>query len=167
MKKMIAKDTFRKTANDTPAKQKKDTVKILNHLLAEFLDLALITKQAHWNLRGPAFIAVHEMLDPFNDKLLDYADTIAERIVQLGAVPYGTAQMIVHGSELAEYPTNIVTIEDHLEEVHDRYAIVANTVRKIVEEQLADQGTLNFLTDASNDLDKYLWFIEAHMPSYE
>lgn len=167
MKKTIAKDTLRKTANDTPEKQKKEVVKVLNHLLAEFLDLALVTKQAHWNLRGSTFIAVHEMLDPFNEKFLDYADTIAERIVQLGAVPYGTAQMIVSGSDLADYPTNIVTVEDHLHELHDRYAIVANAVRKVLEGQMVDQGTLNFLADASNDLDKYLWFIEAHLSEYE
>lgn len=163
MKKTIAKDALRATANDTELKMKKDTIKILNHLLAEFLDLALVTKQAHWNLRGSNFIAVHEMLDPFNDKLLDYADTIAERIVQLGAVPYGTPQMIVVGSEFAEYPTNIVTVEDHLTELHTRYGILSNTVRKVLQDQLVDQGTLNFMADASNDLDKYLWFIEAHL----
>ena len=159
----MLKNKIRQTLNDTPMKTKEDVSLLLNHLLSEFLDLALMTKQAHWNMRGKNFIAVHEMLDPFNEKLLEYADTIAERIVQLGGTAYGTSQLVVKNSSLAEYPTDISTTEDHLTALSERYATLANTVRKVIEEGLTDEGTANFLTDASNDLDKYLWFMEAHL----
>ena len=156
-------NNIRQTLNDTPLKTKKDVILLLNHLLSEFLDLALMTKQAHWNMRGKNFIAVHEMLDPFNAKLLEYADTIAERIAQLGGTAYGTSQLVVKNSSLAEYPTDISSTDDHLKALLERYATLANAVRKVVEEGLTDEGTANFLTDASNDLDKYLWFIEANL----
>lgn len=151
------------TRNDTPEKVKKETIKVLNHLLAEFLDLALATKQAHWNMRGKNFIAVHEMLDPFNAKLLDYADMIAERIVQLGGVAYGTAELISGESNMKPYPTNIVCTVEHLKELADRYGVLANSLRKVIDQELGDQTSINILTNASDDMDKYLWFIEAHI----
>ncbi|MDR2902416.1 MAG: DNA starvation/stationary phase protection protein Dps [Lactobacillales bacterium] len=161
--KRIAKDSIRYTRNDTSEKVKKETIKLLNHLLAEFIDLALSTKQAHWNMRGSNFIGVHEMLDPFNDKLNDYADTIAERIVQLGGVALGTAGLVAQTSSFEDYPTTIVTVEDHLKELAVRYGALANALRTVIDKGLADSGTENILTDASDDLDKYLWFIEAHL----
>lgn len=154
---------LRATKNDTPQAVKEETVALLNHLLAEFLDLALATKQAHWNMRGKNFIGVHEMLDPFNDSLLDYADKIAERAVQLGGTALGTSQYIVATSNMAAYPTNIVSTDDHLKELQTRYGVLANALRAAVDRGLGDESTINILTDASDDLDKYLWFIEAHL----
>ena len=159
----MMKNKIRKNVNDTPMKTKEDVVLLLNHLLSEFLDLALMTKQAHWNMRGKNFIAIHEMLDPFNAKLLDYADTIAERIAQLGGTAYGTSQLVAQNSSLAEYPTDISSTDEQLSALLERYATLANAVRKVVEDGMTDEGTANFLTDASNDLDKYLWFIESNL----
>ena len=96
-------------------------------------------------------------------KLLDYADTIAERIAQLGGTAYGTSQLVAQNSSLAEYPTDISSTDEHLSALLERYATLANAVRKVVEDGMTDEGTANFLTDASNDLDKYLWFIESNL----
>ncbi len=154
---------IRQVTNNTPADKKEEIISLLNQLLAEFLDLALMTKQAHWNMRGADFIALHEMLDPFNEKLLDYADTIAERIAQLGGTAYGTSQTIPQESSLAAYPTDISDTQDHLKALLERYGDLGNTIRQILDDELLDEGTANFITDASNDLDKYIWFIEANL----
>lgn len=154
---------IRETTNSTSMETKKEVIAVLNHLLCEFLDLALMTKQAHWNMRGQNFIAVHEMLDPFNEKLLGYADTIAERIVQLGGTAYGTSQIIPEATSLTPYPTDISSTQDHLNNLLERYSTLGNTVRKILDDELLDEGSANFITDASNDLDKYMWFIESHL----
>lgn len=151
------------THNNIDSKEKEEIIPVLNQLLAEFTDLALITKQAHWNMKGHNFISVHEMLDPFNEKLLEYTDKIAERIVQLGGTAFGRSQDIVEHTPFSHYPTNISMVEDHLNALLPAYATLANHIREIITTGNGDETTRSILTDASEDLDKFLWFIEAQI----
>lgn len=162
----MKKEKLRPTLNETEQNVKEEVIPVLNHLLAEFLTLALVTKQAHWNMRGNNFISVHEMLDPFNAQLLVYADQVAERVVQLGGTALGTPQVIVEDSCCPAYPLDISSVEDHLKELHVRYAQLANHLRDTIKKELGDETTLNILTDASQTIDKYMWFIEAQL-NYE
>src|SRR5690606_11756220 len=115
------------------ANAKSAVIDILNARLADAIDLALITKQAHWNLRGPGFIAVHEMLDPMRVDLDNHVDIIAERIAQLDGIALGTKESVAKTSTLAAYPTDIRKIDDHLAALAERYAALANQVREDID----------------------------------
>jgi starvation-inducible DNA-binding protein len=154
-----------KTRNDTAGNALKVSLETLQARLADGIDLALAVKQAHWNLKGPQFIAIHLMLDGFRTELDELNDTVAERIMQLGGSARGTIQAVAGETALEAYPLTIFAIADHLAALIDRYALYANAVRDNIGEtdDAGDSGTSDIFTEISRAVDKQLWFLEAHV----
>lgn len=153
------------TSNNTPDNTKAVSIETLNARLADLIDLALVTKQAHWNLKGINFIGVHEMLDGFRGGLDGFVDTVAERTVQLGGVALGTVQNVHRHTNCAPYPTDIYTVMDHIKALAERYGVVANKIREAIKAmaEAGDEDTSDIFTEISRGLDKNLWFLEAHL----
>ena len=152
------------TNNDTQNNAKAVAMEVLQARMAEGIDIALITKQAHWNLKGPQFIGVHTMLDTFRTEQDEWVDTMAERITQLGGTARGTVQEVNRETSLPPYPTDIYAVADHVKALIDRYAKFANAVRQNIDDtdEAGDPGTADLLTEISRGIDKQLWFLEAH-----
>lgn len=130
------------TRNDLKSNTKAAVISLLNAHLADAIDLGSMTKQAHWNLRGRQFIAVHEMLDQFRTEIDGHVDTMAERVVQI----------------------DLVSIEDHVAALEQRFGDLANSIRAAIDaaDEAGDAGSADILTAFSRSLDKALWFLEAH-----
>jgi starvation-inducible DNA-binding protein len=140
-------------------------IALCNARLADAIDLSLAIKQAHWNLKGPTFIAVHELLDMLRGHLDINADTVAERAVQLEGVAMGTVQTVGEASALAAYPTDIHKVADHVGALVERFAALAKSVREAIDtaQDAGDAGTADIFTSFSRDLDKDLWFLRSHL----
>ena len=153
------------TRNDTKSNAKKVSLDTLQARLADGIDLSLDIKQAHWNLKGPQFIGIHEMLDGFRDEMDDYNDKVAERITQLGGTARGTVQAVSSETGLAAYPLDTYAVADHLAALIDRYAVYASAVRQNIDDtdEAGDAGTADLFTEVSRGVDKQLWFLEAHV----
>lgn len=155
----------RSTRIDLPTKARKELVSNLNPILGTLLDLWSQVKQAHWNIHGANFIAIHEFLDKVADTLIDQVDEVAERIVQLGGAAEGTIRMASKSTVIKESESGVLPIPSALEALADRFAKIGAIVRKEIDNsaELGDPNTADLLTGIGNDLDKNLWFIEAHL----
>src|SRR5436309_13505816 len=152
------------TKNDLPESTRRAMIELCNARLADAIDLQTQTKQAHWNVKGPNFIALHELFDKINEDAEGNVDELAERVVQLGGVAEGTVRTAARRSSLSEYPTNTVDGRSHGEALSNVLAAFGKSVRKAVAEanDLGDVDTANLFTEISCGIDKWLWFVEAH-----
>jgi starvation-inducible DNA-binding protein len=154
-----------KTKNDLSEATRVKAIELLNARLADCKDLQTQTKQAHWNVKGPSFIALHELFDKVNDEVEDYVDEIAERAVQLGGVAEGTARMVAKRSSLPEYPAHAADGRSHAEALSSALAAFGKAARKAIVEanEFGDLDTADLFTEVSRGIDKWLWFVEAHL----
>src|ERR1700683_2188864 len=107
--------TLYETMNDLPKPARIELIKLMNQRLADAIDLQTQMKQAHWNVKGPSFIALHELFDEVDEAVESYVDLIAERIVQLGGIAEGTARVAASRTRLPEYPLAIAEGMAHVE----------------------------------------------------
>jgi starvation-inducible DNA-binding protein len=152
------------TKNDVPEATRLEAVGLLNQRLAECIDLQTQSKQAHWNVKGPTFIALHKLFDEINEDVEEYVDPIAERIVQLGGIAEGTVGVVADRSTLVDYPIGLSTGAEHVAALSDALAAFGRTARVGIEEmnELEDAASADILTEISRGVDKWLWFVEAH-----
>lgn len=136
----------------------------LQHRLAACNDLHLTLKHVHWNVVGPNFIAIHEMLDPQVDLVRVYADEIAERIATLGGSPDGRLGANASERTWDDYSLGRDTVPAHLAALDLVYDGMISDHRKAIE--LAgdlDPVTEDLLIGQTAELEKFQWFVRAHL----
>jgi starvation-inducible DNA-binding protein len=160
----MAKKALVETTIDLGAKVRTQMIDLLNQQLADTMDLYSQTKPAHWNVKGPEFMQLHEMFDTLARGLEGYVDEIAERATALGGIVKGTVRMASEGTRLPEYPLDALDGMKHVDCLVERYAALAATTRQAIDtaEEARDIGTTDLFTVMVRDLDKWRWFLEAH-----
>jgi starvation-inducible DNA-binding protein len=153
------------TRNDLIREVRTEMVSLLNQQLADTFDLYSQVKQAHWNLKGPQFVALHELFDRLAEELQAYVDLIAERATALGGKALGTVRMSAANSRLPECDLDVKDSLPTVEPVADRYATLTARTRRGIDNAVShgDAATADLLTEVSRGLDKALWFLEAHL----
>jgi starvation-inducible DNA-binding protein len=163
-KKNMESPTLYETENDLPKADRVELISLINQRLADILDLQAQLKQAHWNVKGPHFIGLHELFDEIAEDVEKYVDMIAERAVQLGGIALGTVRVAASTSKLDEYPLDIADGSSHIEAVARALSTFGREARMTIDETdaLDDADTADMFTEISRAIDKWLWFVEAH-----
>lgn len=159
------KMSLRSTRIDLPPDVRMGMIGLLNERLADATDYALSIKQAHWNVKGPEFIAMHEMLDEMFAQAVEYADLMAERAVTLGGQARGTLQSAAEGTTLSPFPLEATSVTDLLGALAVNAGKLGKSIRAAADQatQEEDLGTADLFTEISRGLDKQLWYLEAHL----
>ena len=160
----VAAPKMYETENDLPEQRRSELNALMNQRLADAVDLQLQMKQAHWNVKGPHFIGLHELFDQIDEAVESYVDLIAERIVQLGGIAEGTIRVAAARSRLEEYPLDIADGQAHVGAVSKALSTFGHEARNTIEQadELEDADTADIFTEISRGIDKWLWFVEAH-----
>ncbi|WP_080873714.1 DNA starvation/stationary phase protection protein Dps [Oceanobacillus timonensis] len=153
--------TFRKAHSE---KSREHMIDLLNQQVTDLTDLFIQTKLAHWNVRGPQFIAYHEFFDDLADELPELIDTVAEQAGSLGGSAGKPVQFIASETRLPAWELQNTKDILVLEKLTEHWAIVANNMREAVEVSAEeDPDTSDLFTEVSRKLDKNLWFLESHL----
>ncbi len=154
-----------RTKNDISNETREKVIENLNARLADVIDLKTQAKQAHWNVKGHHFIGLHELFDKVAIAAEAHTDLIAERITALGGTALGTARVVAQKSTLSEYPLEIFEGEAHVDALSSAMSEFGKKVREGIDEtdELGDADTADLYTEISRELDKLLWFVEAHI----
>src|SRR5215213_8531453 len=118
-----------RTKIDIPEDKRQELIAILNQSLADAADLKSQAKQAHWNVKGPNFIALHELFDQVSTEMDTHVDDLAERITTLGGTAMGTVRLAAQNSTLSEYPHEISDRAAHVDALSSAMADFGKKVR--------------------------------------
>jgi starvation-inducible DNA-binding protein len=153
------------TKNDLAKGKREKVIEHLNARLADAIDLKTQAKQAHWNVKGHHFIALHELFDQVATAVEAHVDLIAERVTSLGGTAMGTARVVAQTSTLSEYPLEIFDGTAHVDALSTAMADFGKKIRQNIDDadKLDDADTADLFTEVSREIDKLLWFVEAHI----
>lgn len=153
------------THNTLPLEIREQSIGLLNKYLAAAIDLHGQVKQAHWNVRGMSFIAIHELFDTVAASVEDYSDLLAERARGLGGTAQGTIQIAVERSFMVPYPLGIADEKQHIFAVAGALAAFGQGIREAIDltADFGDATTADLFTEISRGIDKQLWLVESHI----
>lgn len=157
------------TKNDLPQACREKVAAILNLNLANAIHLSLQAKQAHWNVKGPHFLPLHELFDKIYEHASEWSDNLAERAVQLGALAESGIADLAARSKLKADLAEQVSGKEFVQALLSSVSVFARMVREAIDstDAAGDADTADLCTEISREADKLLWFLEAHLQAKE
>lgn len=151
----------------TPGMSEADSQKVVDVLdgrLVGLIDLQLTLKHVHWNVTGPHFIGVHEMLDPQVESVRAMTDVLAERIATMGGTPMGTPGYVVKTRDWDDYSLAKGSVAQHLGALDSVYRGVI-TDHRSAQETLSELDPISedIIVGQTADLELFHWFVRAHL----
>jgi starvation-inducible DNA-binding protein len=153
------------TSNKLSESARVELIELCNARLADAVDLQLQCKHAHWNVKGPNFIALHELFAQVNDDVEEYIDLIAERAVQLGGIANSTERIVPTWSYLSENDAAVTSGDHHVQIIASALGSFGNLMRQAIDHsnKLGDFVSADIFTEISRGVDKWRWMVEAHL----
>ncbi|HLH08894.1 MAG TPA: DNA starvation/stationary phase protection protein Dps [Terriglobales bacterium] len=164
----LTETRFFETSIDLSEHIRKQVVTLLNQRLADATDLKTQTKFAHWNVKGVQFFQLHELFDQIAEHFDDYADLLAERATALGGTAQGTLRQAAASSSIPEYDITATNGPEHVRALARNVAAFGEYVREAIDksDEVGDKSTADVFTEISRQVDKDLWFLQAHLQAY-
>lgn len=152
------------THNTLPEAVRAQSIEVLNHHLAAAIDLRSQLKQAHWNVRGPGFMAIHELFDRVAETAAKYSDMLAERTGALGGTAQGMLPVVVERSFLIPYPLGLADVSEHVFAVAATLAAFGQSARDAIDplDEAGDKASADLMTEIVRGIDADVWFVESH-----
>lgn len=156
--------TASKAGRHTISVKNDDQVKgALQHAVRDLISLGLQTKQAHWNVRGPGFLAIHKQLDVITDAVHNHTDAAAERLASFGEPVIGSASDAAQG-HLSELPDGLLKVDEAVDLIGERLDTVVKHLRGMVDQlEEIDPITTDLLVDITKDLEQQRFLFVSHL----
>jgi len=139
---------------------------ILNGFLADELLLYLKTRNAHWNIEGSDFHAMHKFFEEQYEQLDETMDEVAERIRMLGHYAPATMKSYLELTHLTEQSRgkndSAGFIKDLLGD-HESIIIRLRENINLFANELNDLGSSDFITGLMETHEKMAWMLRAHL----
>jgi starvation-inducible DNA-binding protein len=149
--------------SDLDKNRRNEIVGGLNASLAALVDLALGSKQAHWNVKGPNFQGLHELFDEIAVGVREYSDEVAERVRALGGLSRGTLNDVVNATSLPNFPASNTDWRELADAMHRRLITVSEDLRGRADGMEDDLVTQDLYIEVMRGLDKWAWMVGAHL----
>jgi len=152
------------THNTLPEEVRTQSIEVLNHHLAAAIDLHSQMKHAHWNVRGPGFMAIHKLFDRVSENVEKYSDMLAERAGALGGTAQGSLTVVIERSFLDPYPLGLAEVGEHVFAVGATLAAFGQSARDAIDplDEAGDKASADLMTEIVRGIDEDVWFVESH-----
>lgn len=159
--------SINRTRHPLAESSRAEIVRALQPVQTGSLELFLQLKSAHWNVRGSAFGSVHEILEAASQRVLGFADDVAERMAVLGGEPLASARKLAAVPQLADVPVGVRQQDEVIKVTCDRIAFFSNLVRDCIDtiERNDDPVSADCCIRALSELEKSMWKLESHLPA--